>query len=111
MIKVNAQSKCRPTLERYACSIEVASLEVPALSFSLFCRTIASQHRLSARLELPADEGENRSSGGEHLSVGGEQQTLQCRDWPWERREPRNRQRAANLQRSPGDALWAPAVI
>ena len=73
------QSKCRPTLERDASSKEVAALKVPASPFSLFCRTIASQHRLEARLELPADEGENRSSGGEHLSVGGEQQTSQSR--------------------------------
>src|SRR6266852_5457419 len=79
------QSKCRPTLERDACSKEVAALKVPASPFSLFCRTIASQHRPSARLEVPADEGKNRSSGGEHLSVGGEQQTLQRgrRDWLW----------------------------
>ncbi len=71
------------------------------------------KHRPSARLEVPADEGKNRSSGGEHLSVGGEQQPLQSRrrDWQWARREPRNPQLAANVQRSPGDALWAPAVI
>src|ERR1700730_12487448 len=57
--------------------------------------------------------GKNRSSSGEHLSVGGEQQTSQSRrrDWQWARRAPRNRQLAGNVQRSPGDALWAPAVI
>src|SRR5260370_41354349 len=31
-------------------ALKVASLEVQALPFSLFCRPIASQHRLSVRL-------------------------------------------------------------
>src|ERR1700682_3157470 len=47
------QSKCRPTLERDASSIEVASRGGPALPFSLFCRTIASQRQPLARLAVP----------------------------------------------------------
>src|SRR6267378_7743373 len=107
--KVNAGRHSSTTCPLF----EIAFLHVPALPFSLFCRTIASQHRPFARLAVPADEGKNRSSGGEHLSVGGEQQSSQSRlrDWQWARRERRNRQLAARVQRSSGDAVWAPTLI